>query len=264
MRYDDKFIKELKSAKEAKENALEVCNQEEERLVKELEKIKIRKKQFEIRCNNQRIKKVKNFLAYYQKLKKESKLVLNELTRIHHDLLKYGFIKEHFEYKKYNFEKLSAELDESVSYNEFKQLLAEFKKQDEIDDWDVFCKITQEKKYTISSLTKIGTYYDYLYSYCEALLEKACYHFGHDYKIVDKYEEVLPFPANFNPEFDVPESQTIYTCECKNCGCHASFPNKVVKTFDIDQDTIDSYSDDVERLKMSNSQFRKRQRLLHH
>lgn len=94
------------------------------------------------------------------------------------------------------------------------------------------------------------------------LLEKACYHFGHDYMIVDKYEEVLPFPDNFNPGFDVPESQTIYSCECKNCGCQTSFPNKIINNFRINQDRIDLYSDDVERLKMSNSQFGKNQRLL--
>ena len=262
MRYDDKFIKELKSAKDTKENILEVCVQEEERLVKELKKVQARKKQIEIKYDNQRVKKIKNFLGHYQELQKESKSVLNTLNSIYKDLYKHGLYKAQSKQQKYNFDKLSTELDRSINYDEFKQVLAEFKKQDEIDDWDVFCKINETKKYTTSSLEKIGVYYEFLYNYCKTLLEKACYHFGHDYMIIDRSEEILPFQANFNPEFYAPERQTIYSCKCKNCGCQTSFPNKIVNNFRINQDRIDSYSDDVERLKTSNSQFRNKQRLL--
>ncbi|MBE6159261.1 MAG: hypothetical protein E7159_05505 [Firmicutes bacterium] len=261
MRYDDKFLKELKSAKDTKENVLEVCDQEEERLVKELKKVQARKKQIEIKYDNQRIKKVKNFLDHYQKLKKESKSVLDILTAIHKDLYRHGLCKSQSKNKKYNLEKLSTEVDKNISYEEFKQLLVEFKKQDEIVDWDAFCNITDENKYTLDSLTKSGTYYEFLYSYCEALLEKACRHFGHDYKVVSKKEEILPFPDRYS-EFYVPERQNVYSCECKNCGCQTAFPNKVVNRFKIDQDGIDSYSEDVEYLKLYSSHFGKKQRLL--
>ncbi len=262
MKYDDKFIKELKSAKDTKENVLEVFDQEEERLVKELKKLQARKKQIKIKYDNQRVKKIKNFLSHYQELQKESESVLNTLTSIYKDLYKHGLYKAQSKQPKYNIDELSKEIDKSINYNEFKQVLAEFKKQDEIEDWDVFCEINETKKYTTSSLEKNGAYYEFLYNYCKTLLEKACYHFGHDYMIVDKSEEVLPFPSNFNPEFDVPESQTIYSCECKNCGCQTSFHNKIVNNFRINQDRIDSYSNDIEKLKTSNSQFGKKQRLL--
>ena len=155
MKYDDKFIKELKSAKDTKENVLEVFDQEEERLVKELKKIQARKLQVEIKYDNQRVKKIKNFLGHYQELKKESKSVLNTLTSIYKDLYKYGLYKAQSKQQKYNFDRLSTELDKSINYNEFKLVLAEFKKQDEIDDWDVFCKITEEKNILLPHLQKL-------------------------------------------------------------------------------------------------------------
>jgi hypothetical protein len=262
MKYDNKFLKDLKTAQETKEDAIEVCDEQRCELIKELEKLDNKEKQIKTKYDNQRVKKVMNYLKHYQYLKKVSCLVLDTLFDISADLCNRGITATKHDFKKYNFEKLSKEIDSKINYGEFRKVLDKYEQQSDIKEWDCFCESIGMKKYSTESLSKINIYYSFLQGYCELLLTQACIQFGHDYEIIDETEEPLQFPNDFNPLSDVPEKQTVYKCKCKNCGEHNIFVNKVVKCFELNQENIDRYSSEIQRLSKEDSYIENKRYLL--